>query len=103
MRPAKQFDDIADVLRALGVTWGMPAAQRTMREEIEHRMPEELTTTLLAEHYGQPGFGELVVAKIAEENQIKIQIEEERKAQDELLRNAFGGGGRIRLFGNKRR
>jgi hypothetical protein len=76
----------------------------TFAEVVEAQMPEHLSKENISQYYGQRGFPELVMARMAQENQIKIQIEEERKAQDDLLRNTFvGGGGRIRLFGRRRR
>jgi hypothetical protein len=73
MRPAKQFDDIVDTLRALGTTWGIPVRHRTEREEIEHRLPDNLKENEVAQYYGQEDFVELTLARRAEEQAIRIK------------------------------
>lgn len=103
MRPAKQFDDICDVERALAVTWGVPAGKKTEEQEIESRLPEVLQQPSVMEHYGQDGFVEIILAKRAAENDIRMQMEDEREKREAALRRVVGSGRRVRLLGNRRR
>lgn len=73
----------------------------TFKEVVESQMPEHLSTTSVSQHYGQPGFAELTIARMAEENRIRQQIEDERTTQAEQLRGAFGSK-RVNLLGRRR-
>jgi hypothetical protein len=102
MRPAKQFDDIIDCLRASAAD-EVRAEIRTPAEEIETCISPNLRQEEVAQYYGQPGFIELMLARGAEQRQIEMQIEEERRHHEDNLRNIFSSGGRVRLLGNRRR
>lgn len=105
MRPAKFFDDIIDTFRALAVNWGVPAKEKTDREEIESRMPAQLKTGAIAQNYGGENFGSMVVARHQEERRIRAEIDEERETADENLQKMMSGatgGKRLNLFGRRR-
>ena len=102
MRPAKQFDDIIDDIRALAVTWGVPSRAKTEQEEIESRMSDNLKSSEIAQHFGQPGYGELVISQQMEQRRIKAQIEEERQNEQTRISNIWGGR-RVHLIGRRRK
>lgn len=49
MRPVKEFDDIVDSLRALGVMWNKQPQQSTDSDHIEQTLPEGLTVEAIDE------------------------------------------------------
>lgn len=103
MRPAKQFDDIIDALRALAVD-EIQSELLTPQQEIEIRLPDHLKDSEIAQHYGQEDYGMLIYARQMEERHIKAELEEKRK--QELLdyhRRINNGGIRGRLLGRRRR
>jgi hypothetical protein len=103
MRPAKQFDDIVDTLRAIAVD-EVNAEDMTEAEEIETQMPEHLKQSAIAQHFGKDGFVELNLARQQEEKQIKIRAEAAEREQDERVQQHFGTGGvRNKLLGKRRR
>ncbi|MEK7856082.1 MAG: hypothetical protein AAB288_08330, partial [Acidobacteriota bacterium] len=101
MRPAKQFDDIVDALRAAAVDDEDPD-KRTFNQEVKHRMEPELRPENIAQYYGQPGYAELQMAQIQQERQIKIKLEEELAEEQRRVSEIFGGR-RLRLLGGRRR
>lgn len=102
MRPAKQFDDIIDDLRAFAVDEVL-AEGRTKDEEVETRMPEHLKQTEVAQHYGEKGFAELMTARLQEQRQITNKVEEELHQEQQKVSAMMGGGRRARLLGGRKR
>lgn len=102
MRPAKQFDDIIDPFRALAVNWGVPVKRKTEEEEIESRLPEHLKQNEIAAAYGQEGFGQMIVAREMEKSRARAVIQEERDADEALLRKNLNVK-RVNLFGKRRK
>lgn len=102
MRPAKQFDDIVDTLRAMAIDHVLPE-KKSSAEDVESRMPEHLKQAEVAQHYGESGFAELTVARIQEQRQIKQRIEEETREEQRKIQAVMGGGPRARLLGGRRR
>ena len=102
MRPAKQFDDIIDPLRALAVHWGVPSKERTHGEEVETRLASDLKQMEVARHYGKDGYAELMMARLQEQRHIEAQMAEEKRREAEKLQQAFGSGTRVRILGRRR-
>ncbi len=101
-RPAKTFDDIIDDIRALATNWGPDAKKRTRQQEIEVRTSPHLKQMEVAQYYGKDGFAALTMARIQEQRQIEMRMEEERRIEEEKIRAAFGSGARVRLLGRRR-
>lgn len=102
MRPAKQFDDVIDPIRAMAVD-EMKAAEMSKDEEIESRMPEHLKQAEVAQYYGQSGFAELSTARIQETRQISQRIEAEKHEEAKQINSTLRGNVMPRLLGNRRR
>lgn len=106
MRPAKQFDDIIDTLRACAVD-DVKGTPKTEHQEVEQQLEQSgLGQAEIAQHYGEEEFGQMVIARQLEERAIKARIEEQKKAEVAQLTAQLGGrsgGARARLLGGRRR
>ena len=72
-------------------------------EMVEAQMSAQNTAENVSKFYGQEGFAALMMGRIQEQRQIELRIEDERRAEDEKIRQVFGSGRRIKLLGARRR
>jgi Terminase large subunit, T4likevirus-type, N-terminal len=101
--PHPLFNDAMDTCRAGAVDYFPDLAPLTHEEEVEARMSVHLKREAVAEYYGKQGFPEMMVARIQEQRQVEMKIEEEKKEDQLHIRSAMSGGSRVRLLGNRRR
>lgn len=102
--PEKLNDDYGQMLQMVYSKKLLDNLELTHSETVEAQMSPENTIENVSQHYGQEGFGVMMAARMQEQKQIEMRLEEERKTQDDKLRSAFGSGGgsRVRLLGKRR-
>ncbi|MEQ1764235.1 MAG: terminase family protein, partial [Pyrinomonadaceae bacterium] len=101
--PHPLFNDAMDTLRSAAVDYFPNLKPLTDEELVEARMSATLKQEEVAQHYGQAGFAELMMARLQEQRQIKIAMEEEKKEEQKTVGKMFGSGKKLRLLGRRRR